>query len=121
MSLASLFRILFFIALAVSLHLFLAQGLNSGISIPHIDKVAHFIVFFGLSLLFDLGFSQSKSRALLLALFYGIAVEWLQSFIPGRQASIPDIIFDMLGCACYYYVAQTWLRTFIQKQMHSQS
>ena len=115
MSLNNVFKFLFVAAFAVSLHLFLAQGVSSGIEIPHFDKFAHFVVFLGLSMLFDLGFSQPKNRALLLALVYGISIEWLQSGVPGRQASVADIVFDVMGSASYYYFAKTWVRLQIQR------
>ena len=117
----NIFTFLFFIALAISTHLFLAQGINSGVQIPHFDKFAHFVVFFGLALLLDLSFSMQTTKALGLALVYGISIELMQSTVPGREASIADIVFDLVGSACYYYLVQNWLRIQIKKTVQHNS
>ena len=115
MSSITFFRTLFFTALGVSLYLFLKEGLNSGISWPHFDKVAHFIVFLGLSLLFDLSFNRSKPIALAFALGYGVAVEVLQMSFTTRQGSIGDVIADIAGSVSYYVFFQTWVRDLVSK------
>ena len=111
------FKILFFIAFAISLYLFLAQGVSSGIDLPNFDKVAHFLVFAGLSLLFDLGFNKTRFTALTLALIYGALVEYLQSTTAYREASIGDLAADMAGGLCYYYLAQAKVRSLAMKYL----
>mgnify|MGYP003871814157 FL=1 len=73
------------------------------------------MAFAGLSLLFDLAFSKSKPVALSLALLYGVAVEVMQLTVSTRQGSIGDVIADMAGSLCYYYVFQTWCRAQLTK------
>ena len=72
MAVTHIFKFLFIVAFGVSLHLFLVEGIDSGIQLPHFDKVAHFTVFAGLSLLFDLGFNKKTVFALALAFIYGV-------------------------------------------------
>lgn len=40
--------------------------------------------------------------ALLIA--YGIGVEFIQGHIPGREASVGDVLADAAGVLFYYYV-----------------
>lgn len=89
----------------LSLYLFLQQGVSSGVSLPHFDKVGHFIAFFALAICFHLGTRIKAVFALLLLLAYGVAIEFAQSHIPGREASLADILADMAGALCYYAFA----------------
>ena len=98
---ASYYRWLFFIALVVSGYLFFQQGEHSGINFPHLDKIAHFIVFAGLTLLVDLAFRLPLLICFVLLTGYGISVELVQGYLPQRDASIADIIADMAGIVSY--------------------
>lgn len=64
---------------------------------PHADKVGHFLTFFVLATLFSQVFSRSSTAILTFAVAYGAGVELIQSMIPGRQASLPDVLADVLG------------------------
>ena len=109
------FKFAFFVALLFSMYLFFDPGLDTGIRIPHIDKLGHFLAFGGLTFLFDFAFSLLNYWGMLLALIYGVAVELIQGTLPNRQASIADVIADMSGCLIYYFFFQKKMKTLITK------
>ncbi len=88
---------------SLSLYLFLQQGGGSGLSIPHIDKVGHFIAFFVLAFCMDFATKLRAAIAIILLVGYGISVEFMQSHIPGREATLGDILADTAGVLFYYY------------------
>jgi VanZ family protein len=70
------------------------------------DKMAHFMeyYFFGCLLyrwLFSTGRFQQRRHALLMTIligtYYALSDEWHQSFVPGRDASPWDVLFDAVG------------------------
>ncbi len=62
------------------------------------DKIGHISAFFALMFLFKQGWkSISFTIAFILLLNYGIGIEILQYFIPGRSFSIADMFADALG------------------------
>jgi VanZ family protein len=72
------------------------------------DKLAHFseYFFFGILIcrwLLNKRNALAQRRAffmtLMIGLCYGISDEWHQSFVPGRVASIWDVLFDTGGIA----------------------
>lgn len=89
---------------SLSLYLFLQQGGHSGISIPHIDKVGHFIAFFVLALCTDFATKLKPFIAVTLLSIYGVSIEIMQSYIPGRDATLGDFIADISGVLAYYCV-----------------
>ena len=67
------------------------------------DKLNHVIAFVALGLLVDrsfprAGFGLAKVSSLLA---YGVGIEAVQSFLPWREASLPDILADAAGIAIY--------------------
>ena len=68
------------------------------------DKVNHFFAFFVLSYCIDRGFPQHRFLlSKLLPLFlYGLAIELIQSRIPGRDISGWDLVADCSAIACYW-------------------
>ena len=71
-----------------------------------LDKLIHVLVYFILACTFLFGLGQYSKRenqflvtamAVVLCLLYGISDELHQSFIPGRIASIWDVLADGLG------------------------
>ena len=94
----------FFANFALTLYLFFQQGINSGVEIPHFDKVGHFIAFFVLATCLDLGSKIKPLIALTFLASYGVIVEFVQDTIPGREASLADIIADVSGVLFYYFV-----------------
>lgn len=70
------------------------------------DYVLHAGAYFVLALLtvraFARGLSEPRSTRLLAGAFgfsvlYGVSDEWHQSFVPGRDPSLGDVVFDALG------------------------
>jgi VanZ family protein len=70
------------------------------------DKIAHFLEYFFFGcLLYRWFYSTKRYReqrgALLMTMFigtcYALSDEWHQSFVPGRDASLWDALFDVIG------------------------
>ncbi|HEV2129330.1 MAG TPA: VanZ family protein [Thermomicrobiales bacterium] len=64
----------------------------------------HFTVYLVLALLlwwalgvFDLSTRQRYAIAFVIATLYGISDEWHQSFVPGRQPDVLDVLTDAIG------------------------
>ncbi len=76
------------------------------IHFSHQDKVLHAIAFMIMAVLvwrcfrhFDIGIRSRFGFSLLFCSLYGLADEWHQSFIPGRQTDIADWLADTTGAA----------------------
>jgi hypothetical protein len=85
-----------------------------GISDFLYDSVAHGVTF---GLLALLAYRALPGRgpapwrwAALWALFYGLADEWHQSFVPGRTASLADLAMDAAGIAVAVALILVWRR-----------
>lgn len=66
------------------------------------DKLNHLLAFAALALAGRYGFPGSHVRALAVAaalLGFGIAIEWLQSFVPSRSSELNDVLADAIGIA----------------------
>jgi VanZ family protein len=72
------------------------------------DKVAHFFEYYFFGCLIYRWFSSTDPNGkrtmalvmtILVGIFYGLSDEWHQSFVPGRDASLWDALFDALGVA----------------------
>lgn len=77
-------------------------GLASSIT----SVAGHFGVYFVLAILlwwglgtFDIPANQRLAIAFGIAVLYGVSDEWHQSFVPGRQPDILDVITDAIGAA----------------------
>jgi VanZ family protein len=75
-------------------------------SVRGLDKMAHFAEFylFGCLIYRWLGsFNHEIIRktispvTILMGILYGLSDEWHQSFVPGRDATLWDVLFDALG------------------------
>lgn len=104
MTLSTIYRCLFWLALFYSCFMFFSTGVDSGIEIPHIDKVMHFVTFAGLSFLLDFAYALGYKSLLIFTASYGLAVELIQGMIDGRSASIADYIADLAGGIFYVWV-----------------
>jgi VanZ family protein len=86
--------------------------------IPHIDKIVHFLMYFGLmsTIIFENRKTLKTTRNLflisLIPLFYGILMEILQGvFTATRFASFFDVVFDAAGIyVCI--LLWLWVKTF---------
>lgn len=87
---------------------------------PGEDKVAHFSIYFLLSVTAILAFGWYRGagtkviRAALatitFCIIYGITDEFHQSFIPGRTPSIADLAADTAGACCGVVLWLVWLK-----------
>jgi VanZ family protein len=83
----------------------LPVGITPPLNIAHFDKVCHFFEFSVLAFLLVWGMSRSGMPfgmkngvfALILSSGYGIVIEILQYFVPGRQADIMDAAGNLAG------------------------
>jgi len=67
------------------------------------DKLEHLLAFYGLALLTDFSFRDSRYGLVKVAglLGYGLLIELIQSFIPYRSFSLWDLGADAFGLAAY--------------------
>lgn len=89
---------------------------DTGIRVPHLDKVVHFGMFFITSLLLALPlhlYARFRRWHILLlavafAFLYGGALEILQDRFFGRSGDPGDLVADLVGafagCLCYPYL-----------------
>jgi VanZ family protein len=74
-----------------------------------IDKLVHFFIFGVLIFLWlydsnkDSVNRLKKQHSFMLSILYGISIEFIQYYIPGRSCSIYDIIANSIGVALGYY------------------
>lgn len=97
-------RLIFILTLVVVSFALLAQSppKPASFSFQHADKVAHFVVFFVLAGTLHLAFRPRVWVGMMLLLFYGVAIEAIQYYIPGRGAEVLDVVADMVGAATFY-------------------
>lgn len=88
---------LVYIILIAIISLFPAE--SSQLPVRHIDKVGHFLVYVLMAILALIGFKEPDGRiaAVLSTFIIAILLEWGQSFVPGRIASLTDGITNFLG------------------------
>lgn len=108
-------KVLLAIFTTIATYYFLVPIDNVGPGIPHFDKFAHFIVFFGLSFFFMNGVTENVKSTLVIALVYGATIELLQGSLPYRSASFPDLIADMAGALAYLLIHSKLLAFFKAK------
>ncbi len=102
------FRQLFVLGLIISTWLFLKDLSDStnGFNLPHADKVVHFVVFAGLSYILLNGFEHFPFVQVMFLSSYGFFIEYAQSYIPYRSASVGDLAADILGVLVVYSLRQ---------------
>ena len=91
------FRLLFSLNLAL---IVVASLIPSSMpSLWNLDKVGHFAAYASLFTLAQFAFPLIKTRLaiFLLAIGLGIMLEWLQSFVPGRETSALDALANTIG------------------------
>ena len=88
-------------------------------ALPGLDKLAHMAAYglLAATVLFAMGDRQTSTRphlvivlTVLFCLLYGISDEFHQSFIPGRTASVYDLIADGGGAALVCALWGKWRR-----------
>lgn len=95
-----------------------SSGHGMKLFIPHLDKIAHFGMFFFLAINMMYKFEKSYKllEYLLFCITLGFITEILQDFIPGRSLDFYDAFADILGIIAAYYVYQM-MTNFIQKTL----
>ncbi len=88
---------------------------RSGVDLPELpkysDKIVHACVYFVLAYFFSVAFSKSGVRKYLVAVviisatLYGITDEIHQLFVPGRYASVGDVVADFTGAFLWSLLA----------------
>jgi VanZ family protein len=73
-----------------------------------LKKVAHLLEYAVLAVLLHRGVgNEGGCRALLIGGLYAASDEFHQSFVPGRNAELLDLAFDILGVVLGLYMART--------------
>lgn len=87
-----------FIGYAVAMLLvFLTPTPDTGIEFSYIDKVAHFGLFFGFTLLFYLDRHARLGRIFLISVIFAAAIELVQWGLPFREVELADFIAGSAG------------------------
>lgn len=77
--------------------------------LPYADKLVHFGIFFVLSATLHKAFALPGRWSFLLLACYGLLIEVVQSYLPGRGSDIYDWLADSLGVLAYFGIVY-WLR-----------
>ena len=89
-------------------------------STPGGDKTAHIVAYAGLGFLLARALAPGRSRgartvlAVLGGALYGCSDEWHQSFVPGRHASVDDLIADGVGAVVGAFAYSLWVASAMQ-------
>lgn len=104
------YQFLFLASLIICTALFIKEVKTNLVLFAHVDKVVHFIIFFGLAFILHHAFRLPVWLHLVLLAFYGASIEVLQSFVPYRQASFADFVADMAGAIVYFAGYYGWTK-----------
>lgn len=93
------YKTLFLITTVVVFYLATTGADTSWMDSSYEDKVNHFMAFFTLSLLLNRASSRpmARIRNVIALLLFGIFIEYVQSFLPYRDASALDVVADLGG------------------------
>lgn len=89
---------------------------KSGLEIQSNDKVNHFVAYACLTFCgLAAKFLKQAFGIVLLFILFGILMEWLQGFVPGRDQSFFDAIANMLGVGIGFIIYRSMRRlSFMQ-------
>ncbi|WP_372863832.1 VanZ family protein [Pseudoalteromonas sp.] len=96
------YQAIFLISIVAFTFLFAKEVKGAANLFPHVDKVAHFGIFFLLAIIMDKAFKLPLYAQILLLAGYGAAIEIMQDNLPYRQASLADFVADFIGAASYF-------------------
>ncbi|SFC43497.1 VanZ family protein [Pseudoalteromonas denitrificans] len=102
-----LYKVLFLSILIICTVLFAKEVKGIAQLFPHIDKIAHFGIFFILAGVMQRAFKAPTWIHILLLISYGAGIEIMQSILPHRDGSFADLIADAFGVA--FYFSSFWL------------
>ncbi len=89
------------------------RPLGIRIEVFGLDKIAHMTVYGVLAFLTARAFNGREAgwgatkiffATVVLTVLYGVSDEFHQMFVPGRAASIADLIFDLIGACIGAYL-----------------
>lgn len=86
----------------VSLLFFWSSPPSGPQGIAHLDKVVHFALFFVVAASWHYAFRLPYWVSMLALTAYGIAIEVIQHYIPGRGADVWDVVADVAGAAAFF-------------------
>ena len=78
------------------------------VELPYFDKILHLLEYAVLGFLLMRGLKNSELKfsntsliifAVIFSVLYGLSDEFHQSFVPNRDASLLDVLFDCIGGA----------------------
>jgi len=96
------YRILFFLAIVITLLLTLSVPVGIVKAGLINDKIAHGITFFSLSFLYSHSEGDKYGiKSLLLLVLFGFVIELIQYFLPWRSFSWFDWLADIVGIISY--------------------
>lgn len=101
------YRLVFFILIVFISYAAFTPSEGSS-SIPHLDKLLHFVAFLLLSFILDLSSKRNFKSSLdliLVLVFYAGFIEVVQSFLSFRSAELLDFAFDLIGILVYVIFA----------------
>lgn len=79
------------------------------------DKIEHLVAYVVLSLVGCRAFPDQVQRILMGLVLYGIALEGLQSLVPGRVPSLMDIVANTLGVGLGYLFMRVSRRITLER------
>ncbi|RKZ33935.1 VanZ family protein [bacterium] len=94
------------ISIVYSIAIFILSAsprLGGGIEFPFFDKILHFIAFMILAFLLIRAIKENSSTnkyifyTIIISALYGISLEVVQYYIPGRECNFWDWIADFVG------------------------
>ena len=102
----SYFKILFFATAIIVFILAIISSDHITIDSHYADKLKHIFAFVTLSLLLNRSSSniENRLRNMGALLLFGIFIEFVQYFLPNRDASIEDVIADFIGILLFQLV-----------------
>lgn len=99
----------------------------SNISLPDIginftDKLAHFAVFGIMGWVLTRGMILSKIKypvliSVVIGFVYAITDEWHQSFVPGRDSDVLDVLADLIGLVFFAHLYKLFIYYFPPKAL----
>ncbi len=94
----SIAKFLFWLSIVAILLISLKPGASSQLFLS-LDKIAHFISFFWVTslLLFAYKLTRPYFTSILILAAFGIGIEVIQYYIPGRVFNLFDFVADLLG------------------------
>ena len=116
-----IYQALFIIIIIACSLLFFKEVKSSVSSITHIDKLAHFGVFFILTGFLKRAFKAPIWLYIVILAAYGAGVEYVQGMIPHRQASFADFVADVAGILTYLLISAVWHKRHAKAKQSEQA